>query len=199
MANSISNNVQTSFREQLFNLGRQDIPEFVWQWFFRYLAAGESVFPSEPAEMLPNYRALFEMASALLDSKYRAGVYSKFIKDTQTSDFTYYFVGDTHGSYRDVYTLIDYFVGVLQVTNRVKIIWIGDIVDRNPYDLQNLTLILCFWILFPDNVYILRGNHEDSSVYSRYGFSQHLYDKVGSKPVFQPLWDLIIKFFSRLS
>jgi diadenosine tetraphosphatase ApaH/serine/threonine PP2A family protein phosphatase len=84
------------------------------------------------------------------------------------------------------------------VRSDVKVIFLGDIVDRNPYDLQNLAFIVAFWILFPDNVFIVRGNHEDASVCSRYGFSEHLYQKAGSKDVFNPVWNLIIDFFSRL-
>ena len=185
-------------RDLLYTIGRQDVPEFVWNWFYRYFAGGPSIFQSEPPDMLENYRALFNMASELLKNKYSSGAYSKIIKDASTPDWTYYFVGDTHGSFSDTYTMIDYFIRVFQVNPHVKVVWLGDSVDRNPYDLQNLAFILSFWIMFPNNVFILRGNHEDASVCSRYGFSQHLYDKAGSKPVFQPVWDTIISFFAKL-
>jgi hypothetical protein len=186
------------FRDYLYSLGRQPAPEYAWQWFFRYFAGGPSIFPQEPSEMLANYKSLIHMASELLKGKYTNGTYSKFIKDSQTPDYTYYIIGDTHGSFSDVYIMIDYFIKVLQVNPKIKFVWIGDFVDRNPYDLQNLAFILSFWLLFPDNVFLIRGNHEDSSVCSRYGFSQHLYDKAGSRPVFQEIWDMVIAFFSNL-
>lgn len=188
----------TQLRDILYRVGGQTVPEFVWEWFFHYFGAGASVLSNEPADLLPNYHALISMGIALLENRYSNGSYAKIIKDLQTPQFTYYFVGDTHGSFDDVYQLINYFVQVFQVRSDVKVVWIGDIVDRNPYDLQNLALIMSFWILFPDNVFILRGNHEDPSVCSRYGFSEHLYQKSGSKTTFNPIWDLIIQFFSRL-
>jgi predicted phosphodiesterase len=185
-------------RDLLYNIGRQEVPEYVWHWFFRYFAAGSSVFQAEPQDLLHNYQALIIMAKELLKHKYSSGHYAKFIKDSGTPDYTYYFVGDTHGSFGDTYQMIDYFIRVFQVNPKVKVVWIGDMVDRNPYDLQNLAFILAFWIMFPNNVFIVRGNHEDSSVCSRYGFSQHLYEKAGSKQMFTPIWEQIIDFFSKL-
>lgn len=185
-------------REKLYQIGRQDVPESIWQWFFRYFARGMSIFNQEPRDMLENYKALFQMAIRLLNAKYADGSYAKFIKDTKTPNYTYYIIGDTHGSFQDTYVIIDYLIRVFQATSQIKVIWIGDFVDRNPYDLQNLAFIVSLWILFPHNIYLLRGNHEDSSVCSRYGFSQHLYEKAGSKPYFQEVWDLVIQFFSKL-
>jgi diadenosine tetraphosphatase ApaH/serine/threonine PP2A family protein phosphatase len=195
MASIVADN---PFREYLYQIGRSEAPEYVWQWFFRYFAQGPNVFDQEPRSLLENYKSLFFMASKLLEAKYAAGSYAKFIKDSQTPDYTYYFIGDTHGSVWDTYCMLDYLIRVLQATPNVKIVWIGDMVDRNPYDLQNLALILSFWILFPNNVFIVRGNHEDASVCSRYGFSQHLYDKAGSKPYFQEIWELVLDFFAKL-
>ncbi|MHA1520024.1 MAG: metallophosphoesterase family protein [Promethearchaeota archaeon] len=185
-------------RDTLYSIGNQDIPEFVWQWFFRYFAGGSSRFKAESRDMLENYETLFHMGLKLLEHKYSEGKYQKIIRDIQTPDHTYYFVGDTHGSFDDTFIMIDYFIKVFQIYPKTKIVWIGDMVDRNPYDLQNLAFILSFWILFPDNVFIIRGNHEDSSVCSRYGFSQHLYEKASSREAFEPVWNLATDFFSKL-
>src|SRR6056297_2093247 len=126
-------------RDMIYELGRKEIPEYVWEWFYRYLASGrEGFYDNEPNELLMNYHALVSMARELLKVKYTSGVYSTFIKDGDTPDWTYYFVGDTHGAYNDVYLMINYFIQVLQINPKVKIVWIGDYVDRNPHDLQNL-------------------------------------------------------------
>ncbi|MCF2140009.1 MAG: serine/threonine protein phosphatase [Candidatus Lokiarchaeota archaeon] len=195
---SNANQIPNELRDQLYYIGNLNPPQYVWQWFFRYFAAGSEKFKSEPVDLLENYENLFLMAEKLLEHKYTTEKYHKFIRDMQTPDYTYYFVGDTHGSFDDTYLMIDYFIKVFQVNPKVKVIWIGDIVDRNPYDLQNLAFILSFWILFPDNVFILRGNHEDSSVCSRYGFSQHLFEKAQSRERFEMIWKLITDFFSKL-
>lgn len=189
---------ENPLKETLYNLGRQIEPQFVWEWFFKYCAHGSESFKTEPADMIENYKALLSMGIAFLQHKFGSGAYAKIIKDMNTPDWTYYYVGDTHGSMDDTYKMINYFIQVFQVRSNVKVIWIGDMVDRNPYDFQNLALILSFWILFPENVFIIRGNHEDTSVCSRYGFSNNIFAKVGSKELFNPVWDLVGKFFSML-
>jgi predicted phosphodiesterase len=187
-----------SFREKLYDIGRANTPQYIWEWFFRYLSLGPSAISHEPPELLKNYDSLISMAIALLEHKYTSGTYSKIIYDVQTPQSTYYFIGDTHGSFDDTYQVINYFIQAFQVRAEMKIIWIGDYIDRNPLDFQNLALILSFWILFPENVFLLRGNHEDGSVCSRYGFSEHLYIKAGSREVFLPIWEKLLKFFSML-
>ena len=59
----------------------------------------------------------------------------------------------------------------------IRIIFVGDYVDRNPYDLETLTLILSFYMLFPKNVILLRGNHETREINEHYGFYDNLLRK----------------------
>ncbi len=198
MSNLIENNPSNPLRDKLYLLAKQEIPEYVFQWFFKYFAKGAEFFTSEPLDLLENYNSLFTTGLIMLDHKYKNGIYSKIVKDENTPDWTYYYVGDTHGSFIDTYIIIDYLIKVIQINPNIKIIWLGDYVDRNPFDLQNLAFIISFWLLFPDNVFLLRGNHEDSSVCSRYGFSQHLFEKAGTKEYFSPIWDQVNELFSKL-
>ncbi len=107
-----------------------------------------------------------------------------------------YFVGDTHGAIHESYILIDFFYNLIQKKPNTKIIFIGDYVDRNPYDLENLTLITAFHILFPNNVVLLRGNHEDRLINQHYGFMDNLLRSFFDKG--ELLYKEIIKFFTRL-
>ncbi|MCK5604003.1 serine/threonine protein phosphatase [Candidatus Pacearchaeota archaeon] len=197
---STNSNLNTSnkLRDILYNLGQKQYPEYVFQWYFKFFAGGPVEITNPPYYLIENFEALLTTAQIMLDHKYNQGKYSTIIKDTRTPHYNYYYVGDTHGSLIDTYTIIDYLVRVFQVHPYTKVVFLGDIVDRNPYDLENLAFILSFWLLFPDNVYILRGNHEDSSVCSRYGFSQHLYDRIGNRQRFELIWNKVIKFFTRL-
>ena len=94
----------------------------------------------------------------------------------------FFIVGDTHGSVRDSLKLIQYFVREIYDARRapngddVKIIFIGDFVDRGQHDLHNLLLIMTFNLKFPENVLLLRGNHEEISICAHYGFGKHVMD-----------------------
>ena len=107
-----------------------------------------------------------------------------------------FFVGDTHGAIQESFLLIDYFYQIYQHDSKVKFIFVGDYVDRNPFDLENVTLITAFRLLFPDNVIMLRGNHEDRLINTHYGFINNLLRSFWEEG--EILYDEIIKYFIHL-
>jgi predicted phosphodiesterase len=107
-----------------------------------------------------------------------------------------FFIGDTHGAIQETFMLIEYFYQIHQQDSKVKFIFVGDYVDRNPFDLENLTLITAFRLLFPDNVILLRGNHEDRLINTHYGFINNLLRAFWEKG--EILYDEISKFFIHL-
>ncbi len=109
-----------------------------------------------------------------------------------------YFVGDTHGSYDESLIIIDYFEKILEKSPDVKFIFDGDYVDRNLYDLENLTLITAFFLLHPNNVVMLRGNHEDQKINKYYGFYKNIKDYFIIQDRIDEIYGLILKFFTRL-
>ncbi len=109
-----------------------------------------------------------------------------------------YFIGDTHGSYEESLIIITYFEKILEKSPDVKIIFDGDYVDRNLYDLENLTLITAFFLLHPNNVVMLRGNHEDQKINKYYGFYRNIKDYFIIQDRIDEIYGLILKFFTRL-
>lgn len=118
----------------------------------------------------------------------------KFIK-TNTATKSY-FVGDIHGAIHETFLLVDFFYQALQEDPSIKIIFVGDYVDRNPFDLETLTLITAFHLLFPDNVILLRGNHETQEINEHYGFYDNLLRVFWDDAV--KLYEKIIAYFKKL-
>lgn len=71
------------------------------------------------------------------------------------------FVGDTHGDLEATETVIRKY---LRPENRL--VFLGDYVDRGPFSLQNINLLLGQKIKHADSLYLLMGNHEGHAVLS---------------------------------
>jgi len=75
-------------------------------------------------------------------------------------------VGDIHGN-------IDMLIRIFQrlnYPNQRKYLFLGDYVDRGTNSIEVIILLYALKCLFPDQVFLLRGNHEFMEVSRIYGF-----------------------------
>ncbi|EFN58373.1 hypothetical protein CHLNCDRAFT_20762 [Chlorella variabilis] len=103
-------------------------------------------------------------------------------------------VGDTHGQYHDVCRMLEVVgspaAGCMYVFN-------GDFVDRGAWGLETLVLLASWKLALPQQVFLLRGNHESATCTLAYGFKGELVAKYG-KSHWRPVYAACKRLFSSL-
>jgi Ca2+-binding EF-hand superfamily protein len=106
-------------------------------------------------------------------------------------------VGDLHGSFNDLYYIIDRF----DIPGKeFKFIFNGDYVDRGEKQIEVLIILLYSFIQRPDRIFLNRGNHENMSTNTDPNFDPNFMTDLRTKyGKYAPaLFDSAINLFSHL-
>jgi diadenosine tetraphosphatase ApaH/serine/threonine PP2A family protein phosphatase len=95
--------------------------------------------------------------------------------------------GDIHGQYSDLMRFFDLFGAPCQGNQEGDIesfdyLFLGDFVDRGSHSLETVCLLLALKVKYPDQIYLIRGNHEDKWINNGFGFSDECANRLGEDP-----------------
>lgn len=87
------------------------------------------------------------------------------------------FIGDVHGVF-NVILFHFMFNGCFDEGQRY--VFLGDIVDRGSESLECFCFLMLLKLIYPNQIYLIRGNHESRNTYTTYGLSGEISSKFGA-------------------
>lgn len=124
-------------------------------------------------EMFKKEKTMMEILMPHTELEYDLKEHEIFLQNAKKMTI----VGDTHGQFYDLLNLFDKFGFV---SDEHVYLFNGDFVDRGSWSCEIALYLYVLKIIFPNSVFINRGNHETSDMNKAYGFSdecEHKYSK----------------------
>jgi len=96
-------------------------------------------------------------------------------------------VGDTHGQFYDLLHIfeINGFPGEDNIY-----VFNGDFVDRGAFGVECVCTLISLKILYPNYVFLNRGNHEDQRINFFYGFQHEVHEKYNDDDTYESFHEL---------
>ncbi|ESW04496.1 hypothetical protein PHAVU_011G099600 [Phaseolus vulgaris] len=91
--------------------------------------------------------------------------------------------GDLHGQFGDLMRLFDEYGSPSTAGDIAYIdyLFLGDYVDRGQHSLETISLLLSLKVEYPNNVHLIRGNHEAADINALFGFRIECIERMGER------------------
>lgn len=94
--------------------------------------------------------------------------------------------GDIHGDFDNLAGIFDIF----GKPPNSRYLFLGDYVDRGAKSVETVMILLCYKIKYPDDVFLIRGNHETTLITINFGFYNEIATKYGDFSVWRSFMEV---------
>ncbi|XP_071705693.1 serine/threonine-protein phosphatase BSL3-like [Rutidosis leptorrhynchoides] len=107
--------------------------------------------------------------------------------------------GDLHGQFGDLMRIFDEYGSPSTAGDIAYIdyLFLGDYVDRGQHSLETICLLLALKVEYPQNVHLIRGNHEAADINALFGFRIECIERMGERDGIW-VWQRINRLFNWL-
>ena len=95
-------------------------------------------------------------------------------------------IADIHGQFEDLLEMIDFAENYPDS----KIVFLGNYVNRGQRSIEVMLFLMIFKLMYPNNIYLLRGNHETRQISMIYGMYEECLKKFGNDNVWRYMNEL---------
>ncbi len=94
--------------------------------------------------------------------------------------------GDIHGQFQDLMRFFDLYSAPIEGPGGdiegLDYIFLGDYVDRGTHSIETMCLLMSLKIKYPNQIHLLRGNHEDRWINNAFGFHSECLQRLNEDP-----------------
>lgn len=157
-------NINKYIFEDLDNLTESDLSnlckvhEFLIDKVCKIHSSEENVVNEK---LFKNNLDIKNLSTHLKDGKRAFNIYS-----FNNCNYNYYFIGDLHSDTISLMKILEKcnFFNCIVNGHNIRLIFLGDYVDRGKAHIKMLSCILLLKYIFHENIYLLRGNHDGGTI-----------------------------------
>lgn len=159
--------------------------------FFSKILSNSNISPD------PNSEIDFDINLSFKIIKMVSKIFKKepnVIKIDKKDNSDFVVVGDIHGNLESLI----YIFKSKGDPSTTQYLFLGDYIDRGTNSCEVIILLYTLKCLYPDNIHLIRGNHEFKDMTERYGFKDECLNRIKSKNNGKNFYNKILNSFKYL-
>jgi len=129
-----------------------------------------------------------DLLHRVTEKRTKDGLHGRFLQRHEVSQDDHFLIwGNIQGAYHSLVYTLEHLIEQRIIDKDLKVIapkyfivFAGNVIDRSPYGLETLTIVLRLLDANPTRVFYVRGNHESNNLWQAYDFRDQVEYKIAN-------------------